>query len=86
MMDPDPETRPSIEEILLHPNLSSIISAEQKLKVGDNFNQRPVLGSRDDLMASPASSSKNMVSPNYRSIHAMAKDKGTIIISPSTVA
>ena len=28
MMDPDPEARPSIEEILLHPNLSSIMNAE----------------------------------------------------------
>ena len=33
-MDPDPETRPCIDEILLHPQLSMIMNQEQKLKMG----------------------------------------------------
>ena len=28
MMDPNPETRPSIDEILLHPNLSKVMHKE----------------------------------------------------------
>lgn len=57
MMDPAPEARPTIEEILLHPNLSTIMCAEQKLKVEDCFSQKStqVLASRDDMiLSSPA--------------------------------
>lgn len=84
MMDPDPETRPSIDEILLHPNLSKVMHKEQSLKVEDIFNQRNVIGSNDFMHYSPREN--NSSNPNVKSIQAMSKEKGTIIISPSTVA
>ena len=84
MMDPDPETRPSIDEILLHPNLSKVMYKEQTLKVEDIFNQRNVIPSNGFTHQSPRQG--NSPSPNFKSIQAMSKEKGTIIISPSTVA
>ena len=51
---------------------------------GQSSTQILVTG-QDEHMLSPAGI-RDSNSPNYRSIHALAKERGTIIISPNTVA